>query len=134
VQAIYVATVERGVTRADMLNPSFWAHVANMLRPRYEIRVFCEDDSFYASYLVMSCDKTWAKVHELSYHNLDRSAMTPDQLAKILEDYDVTFRGPKKWSAIRKLDRVVLQENMHSREDAQQWLLVHLNSQSAVAA
>ena len=133
VQVSHTAVVEAKVTRKDLLEPQYWAHVANKLRPKDKIEVFSEDDSFYATYVVVAAEKTWARLHELSYHNLGQSQLSPEQQAHIRQDYEIKSRGPKKWSVLRKSDRAVLQENMHSEADAEKWLTIHLNSQTTTA-
>ena len=122
-----------GTTKADIENPSYWAHVAGRLRPKARIEVHAEDDSFYAEYMVTSCDKTWAKLVNLIYIDLTKSVITDEQAQGINDAYEIIFRGPKKWSVVRKSDRSVLQEGLHSREDCSKWLAVYLNVQGVPA-
>lgn len=122
-----------GTTRADIENPGYWAHVAGRLRPKARIEVHAEDDSFYAEYMVTSCDKTWAKIVNLLFIDLTKTSITKEQEQGINDAYEVTFRGPKKWSVVRKSDRAVLQEGLHSRDDGEKWLAVHLNAQGIAA-
>jgi len=131
-QVVYFATVETNVKREDLKDPSFWAHVAAQLRPKFEIKVYAEDGSFFAHYLVLACEKTWARVHELSFHDLAKSEITKDQLDVILKDYIVEYKGGNKWCVIRKSDNALMQSKLHSKDDALKWLQVHLNQ--AVAA
>ena len=132
---IWYATAEHGITKDDILNPSYWGHVANRLRPKDRIEIQNEDDSFFAELLVISSDKTWAKVVLLKYVDLNQSAteITKDQADQVTSAYAVIWRGPKKYSVVRKSDRAVMQEGMHSKEDAESWLAVHLKTQGIAA-
>ena len=134
VRVVWAATAAYGVTKADIEDPAYWAHVASKLRPKARIEVYAEDDSFYAEYIVTSCDKTWAKVALLTYVDFTKVAnVTEDQAKGIADGYEIAFRGPKKWSVLRKSDRSVLQEGLHSRDDGNKWLAVHLNTQGIAA-
>lgn len=133
VRVVWAATAAYGVTREQIEDPSYWAHVAAKLKPKARIEVTAEDDSFYAEYLVTSCDKTWAKVACLKFIDLTNTEVTKEQVEGITANYSVEFRGPKKWSVLRKSDRSVLQEGLHSREDGNKWLSVHLNTQGVPA-
>ncbi len=134
VRETWCITAAFGTRREDIENPSYWAHVAQKLRPKSKIEVFTEDGSFYAEYLVLSSDKTWAKVLNLRFVDLKKLATIPEEQAKTITDgYEIKFRGPKKWSVIRKSDRAVLQEGLHSEQDAGKWLEVHLNAQGIAA-
>ena len=133
VRVVWAATAAFGVTREQIEDPAYWAHVAAKLKPKAKIEVTAEDDSFYAEYLVTSCDKTWAKVVCLKFVDLTATAVTREQVEGITSNYSVEFRGPKKWSVLRKSDRSVLQEGLHSREDGNKWLAVHLNTQGVAA-
>lgn len=127
----YVATVEQGTTLDMLLDPKFWSHVANKLRPYDEIKVRCDDGTFYGHLLVLACDRTWARVFKLTFESLTSSDISLTQAA-ILEDYDVKFRGPRKWSVLRKSDNAVLAEGLHAEADARTWLTTHLQNQSPV--
>jgi hypothetical protein len=130
-RSIYLANVEQGVTREQLKDPKFWAHIANQLKPKDQIEVHAEDGSFVATFIVLACERTWAKVHELSYHNLTKSDITDEQRKAILEDYLVEFKGGNKWCVIRKSDNALMQSKLHSKSDAEQWLLVHINQAAA---
>lgn len=134
IREIWSSTAAFGVTREDIENPGYWAHVASRLRSKAKIEVHAEDGSFYAEYLVINSDKTWAKVICLRFIDLKEIAkITTEQEASIFSGYDIKFRGPRRWSVVRKSDNAVLQEGMHLEEDARKWLSVHLNAQGIEA-
>ncbi len=124
---------EQGTTREDLKSPDYWSHVASKLRAGAEIRVLAEDGSFVAYFLVIAADRTWARVHELSYVDLRKEA-APVNLEALVGDYEVKLRGPKRWSVLRKSDRAVLQEGLYTEGDAHEWLKRYLEGPASVAA
>lgn len=123
-RSLWVVTVETGTIRSDLLTPEFWSHVAYRFKPYDRIEVRCDDGLYFAEYLVLSCDRTWAKVKELSFIALTSEdiAMTQDEL----EIYEYKFRGPHgKHSIIRKHDKAVMIEKLDSKELAMDWLTNH---------
>lgn len=130
---VWVATTERGHFKEDFENPAYWAHIASKLRPWDHIEVRAEDGTFYAEYLVLACDRTWARVRNLSFVSLTDSDVSLSQAEKIIGDYEIRFRGKKRFSVIRRSDNALLQENMHTESDAKKWLEVYLNAQGIPA-
>lgn len=128
-RAIYMATVPKGTTKEQLQQPGYWAHVAAKIRPWSRIDVQAEDGSFFAELLVLATDRTWARVRCLSFHNLTDTEMSQSDAAKIMGDYEIKWRGPKKWSVVRRNDSSVINENMHNEADARKWLEVHINTQ-----
>lgn len=126
-QNVWVVNAPEEVKREDLTRPDFWSHIASQLRRNDEIKVFAEDGSYFAHILVMGADRTWANVRELAFHKLTREDITE----AVSDDYDVKLRGPKRWSVIRKSDREVLQENMHTKDDAERWLSHHIANPEA---
>lgn len=124
---------EQGTSREDLKSPDFWSHVAHKLRAGDEVRVLAEDHAYLARFLVVATDRTWARVHELEYVDL-RTQVEEAEVAMIADDYEVKLRGPKRWSVIRKADRQVLQEQLHTEDDAREWLKKYLANPTSVAA
>lgn len=126
VRNLWIITAEVGVTREDMVKPDFWAHVASLFRPYDRIEARCDDGTFFAEYLVLTCDRTFAKVKELSYISLTSKDVSKTQLENDLELYYTKFRGPHcKWSVLRKSDDSVMVEKLGSKDDANAWLVNH---------
>jgi len=127
-QIMYVATVEQGTTREDILNPMFWAHVAPKLRPYTEITVRCDDGTLYAKLLVTQAERTWARVHVLAWHDLTTQdvAKSKKDPVKVDEDrYKVTQRGPVlKWCVMDTATNppTPIREKEATRLDAITWL------------
>ena len=123
-RSVFSVSIEHNTTKEDMLQPKFWAHVAANMRVNDRIEAFAEDGSFYAELLVVAKDRTWAKVHLMSFHDLTKIAM--DISDDILDQYKIDFKGPKGWCVIRRDDNAILNDKMHSEGDAKKWLEVHL--------
>jgi hypothetical protein len=134
VRNIWAITTEYGTTREDIEKPEYWSHVAARLRPRDRIEVMSGGGDFYAEYMVLSRDRTWAKVVATTYIDLTKAgAVSAEQAISIMDGYEIKHRGPKRWSVLRKDDRAVLQEGMQSEEDCKKWLEVHLKTQGIAA-
>ena len=63
-------TVEVGTKPEWLLDPQFWAHVANKVRPYDRIEARCDDGEFFAEYLVLQRGPQWLQVRQLSMHKL----------------------------------------------------------------
>ena len=121
-RTVYVVTVEMGTTKEDLEAPSFWAHFAAKFRPWDRLEVRCDDGSFYAEYLVLACDRVWAKVHRLSHVTLTTSDISQTQAA-LQDGLEVKYRGPHlKFGVVRKQDGAVLKEGMQTKQEADQYL------------
>lgn len=124
VRNIWVVTVEQGITREHLKNPSFWSHVASQFRPYDRLEVRSDNGTFFAEYLILACERTYAKVKELNWYNLTTQdvAMTEESL----ELYEYKYRGPHgKHSIIRKSDKAVMIEKLDTQDDARAWLVEH---------
>lgn len=114
-RTLWVATVEQGVTRKDILMPEFWSHVASQLRPYDRLEVRVDDGTYFSELLVLSCDRTWAKLKELSYHSLTTQdvSQTQAEMAK----FEVKWNGPSnKFVVIRKSDKAIIKKHMEKDE------------------
>lgn len=124
-RTVWVATVEQGVGREDLKDPSFWAHVANKLRPWDKLEVRADDGTFYSEYLILACDRAWAQVHELMYASLTTSDISLTQA----DTLQLKFRGPHlKWSVIRTADGAVLKEQCQTKDEASAWMDGHIKT------
>ena len=119
VRPIYCATIPIGTLPEDLLKPEYWAHVATHLRPWARIEARAEDGTWFAEYIVLSVDRTWARVRMLGKYNLTSQDVALSQAEKITQSgFEVKWRGPNcKWSVVRKADAEVMKEGM-DREEA----------------
>lgn len=115
----HVITIELGTDRETILSPEFWAHIAFKLRPWDKIEARSDDGTFYAEYIVLAAERTWAKVHEIMYVNLTSTDVSMTQAAIQNDEYEVKWRGPHlKHSIIRKSDGAVIAENIQTKDEA----------------
>ena len=115
----WIATVEQGTGKEDLLEPSFWSHVSAQLTPYDKIEVRWDDGIGYAELLVTGCDRAYAKVHLLRYESLTSTDVSQTQFSK----HEIKWRGPvRKWSVIRLSDETSIREELQSRDEAEIWL------------
>lgn len=122
-RVIYQAEPELGVTPEDMLSPEYWAHVAQQLQPGCRIEAIAEDNSWFAEFLVIRAERTWARVALLRKVVLGEG----DTIEEIEDDEEgdvlIKWRGRhSKWSVVRKSDKEVLKEGMSQKQEAKAWL------------
>lgn len=120
----YDAMIGQGVDPVELLKPAFWAHQAVRLRPMDEIRARAEDGTWVATYVVLDCSRTWARVKELSFHRLTNAGVAETQASEaevqaFINAHNVVYRGgEKKWSITRKSDKAVLEEGIGEKDAA----------------
>jgi hypothetical protein len=100
---VHIITTEAGVTRAQILDPAFLAHVAAKLRPYDQIEVRSDDGTIFARLLVLQAERTWATAYVLEWHDLTTKDVALTQSAgavaagiqlKTEERYKVEWKGP----------------------------------------
>lgn len=123
-------TAERAITRGDLHNPDTFKHLAFQLRPFDRLIVLREDGAFYAELLVISCDRTWARVREI--HFLDLTTGADDARVSEFEEYKFEWRTLGKWSIIKKGNEGMpaLKDGFETRVDAVLWLDEHLRNRN----
>lgn len=123
VRPVYCATIPIGTDPEDLLKPEYWAHVATHLRPWARIEARAEDGTWFAEYIVLSVDRTWARVRMLAKYNLTSQDTSISQAEKISQSgFEIKWRGGAKWSVIRKVDSAVMKEGME-RDEAEMALI-----------
>lgn len=131
VHTTFAILVPNGVTPEQLMDPGYLAHYAQRLKPYDQIVARWEDGTRFATYLVLECSRTWARLYQLSGHLLTTSDVSLTQAAKIeatavAKDYEVKHRGPRGWSVVRLSDKQVLRENDQTKANAEKWLAEHL--------
>lgn len=123
--AIHYAKTDLGIRKEHLLNPEYWSHVAELVRPYNEIKVRCEDGTYYGRLLVTECGRTWVKVRVLEWHDLTTTdvSMTEVSNAGRFEDYSIEWKGPqKKHLVTRNSDGLVVLEGESTKSGAEEWL------------
>lgn len=112
-----------GVTKERIEEPSFWACVADKLRPYDEITIIASDRSSHSRWLVLQAGHGYAEVHMLVWNQL------PAMLASIGEtlpsNHKLVFDTEAGWSAVRVSDGVVIVRGCNSQQECLQRLLTH---------
>lgn len=124
----WVACVEQGVKREDLMKPEYWSLIAPKCKPWDQIKVLADDGTFYGEYLVLSCGRAWVKVFEMKFVNLTSSDVSVTQ-ADAQDGYTVKWRGPHaKWSVIRDKDASVIHDGEAAEDAAGLWLKDYLKT------
>lgn len=113
-RTVYSHAVEKGNDyEKDVLRPAYWAHVANKLKPGDRIEVLGPEGAYFAELYVVNTLAQAAVVVELARVQLDSGAAHVED-----DEFEVKFRGPQKWSIVRRADSKVIQEMIPTRGDA----------------
>lgn len=124
---------ERGTLPEDLLRRDYWAHLGRELKPLDKIEAIAEDGTWYAEYLVLGCDRLWAKVHLLSSHDLTTQDVSATQAELSEADFTVKFVPAKKWCVLDKPTTVgtppgYLKDQCQTKQEAQEWLRGHIKT------
>ena len=101
----WVVNAEHGTTINDVLEPAYWAHVAQKFRPYDRVEVRVDSGEWMLELLVLGCDRSWARMHVLHRHELAEVEPEMPAAAK----HRVEWKGPQlKWCVIRNADNEIL--------------------------
>lgn len=115
---IYEVTAEIGTTADDLLKPDFWVHVSARMKARERVEVHAQDGTWCADLIVRSASRVGAVMALLAFHDFAAAKSNDAEL----DDYEIKHRGPRKWSAIRKTDKMIVVEDKDTREAVVDWL------------
>lgn len=120
-RGVYFISPAPSIAYEAVLEPIYWKHVANGLRPGDHIEVFPEDCSYWALLLVSSAGDNTAKVEPLIHKQITGAV---DGEASLIEGYSIAWRGPNgKYAVKRDADNHVVQSNFRTKEEAQTWMI-----------
>ena len=111
---VYTLVAEAGTTFEDVCRAEYWAHFSSTFRPRDEIIVHTEDGIFYAHLTVISVGRAWLNVRPLLHVPLVSMDVEKTQS----NNFEVMFRGPRKWSIVHKKTKDVIREDIDNRDEA----------------
>lgn len=117
-RVVWSVTPEAGTTLADMLTPSYWAHVARQFKVGALIEVRPTSNDWFALLYVWKVDAN--SMRPIVLHEYELSEETTVETPP--EQYEVLHRGPRGWSVVRVSDRAVMFENGTSKVDAERWV------------
>lgn len=117
-------TPEAAHSVEDTLKPEYWAHVAPNFRIGDRIEAIWEDGSKFLEYTVMETGEAWVKVVVINEVKLtkDGKAEQKDEV-EVKQDYKAKYINRHSgWGVIRTSDNVRLEENLDSKEAAENWI------------
>ena len=116
----WVVNVKADVHKDEVLDPAFWAHVAEMMKPFDTIEVRWEDGSLIRNLRVVWAQKGYARVHLVSDEELEK--VNPDSEVKSMT-YEVRWKGPvKRFAVIRRKDQKEIQDGFMDKAAANKWI------------
>ena len=119
---VWRAHIENGHTCANLQEPEYWKHMARRLTPGDLIEVLAENGSFYGELLVRACDKSWAKVAVISWHDFDEAVIESTKL-------DVAWKGPvNKHCVVRLSDGEILAKSFQTKDEGLAWIAANKGS------
>lgn len=125
---IFFVVPEDGVTEDDILNPEFWAHVSQRMKPCDEIKVYSEDGRTRWHLHVAASGRNWAKVHLLTKHEF--KSATLDDLAD--DGLAVKYRNPhSRYAVIKKASGEVIKDRFDTEDQAATYLREHRKTLAA---
>jgi hypothetical protein len=102
---VWVVNAEHGTIVNDVLEPAYWAHVAQKLRPYDRIEVRVDSGEWLLELMVLGCDRNWARVHVL--HRYELGPVEAELPAA--QKHKVEWKGPQlKWCVIRVSDSEII--------------------------
>lgn len=117
-QNVFVVDIPMSVTLEQLLEPSYWAHVAEQMQPLDEIKARMEDGSAVHYLLVGWCERNFAHVKLDRTVTLNVSKEPPVSSVK----HRVQWMGMhQKYCVIRQSDNAILREG-ETKDGAARWL------------
>lgn len=113
----------------QVFDESYYANIAERLRPGEIIHVRAEDGSWYARLMVRSAGRLWAKVSEIEH--VDFREVVAIGASDEFAGYEVKFSGfSDKWRVVRLKDKKALKAGCQTEDEARTWLRDHLKALS----
>lgn len=117
----YRAVTEEGCTIDTVLDPTYFAHVAHIIRPGDEILVVAEDDAFRLELVVADTGPQWVRTRVL--HKWDWSetneADTKSDKPLVEAAYVRVWKGPHDLHCIQRTsDKTIVQKQIRDKTEA----------------
>lgn len=121
-RSVLVATPGAGHTREHMLQPGYWAHVSPKLKPYDKVEVRAEDGTYFAELLVLACDRTWARMYVLNWHDLSTQDVSLTEAVEASSKFEVKHTPGLRWHVVRKSDRQIMMKDGQTKDEAATWV------------
>lgn len=133
VSLTYGVVLPHDIVLNDILNPKYWEHHSNKLRPGDKIEIRTEGSMFYAELFVVDVGHLAAKMKVLSAIALQNTKESEDAIKiekdaeqQTLEDnpgYSVKWVSPtKKWGVKREGQKDWVRTGFETKDAAQLWI------------
>ena len=126
-QNVFIADIPMDVKLDQLLEPSYWAHVADQMQPLDEVKARMEDGSAIHYLVVGWCERNFAHV------KLDRTVelrVDKEPPASSVK-HRVEWKGMhQKYCVIRQRDSAILREGELSKDSAARWMREYEAGQS----
>lgn len=122
VEPRFVLDVPKDTPYGQLLDPKFYAHVANKVQAGAIIIARDAENTYRAELIVRNLGQGWVKVEELSKHEFKVSSAGPAKDS----DHLIEYVNPKTlWRVVRLSDRVELRQGFKDWDAANLWLVGH---------
>ena len=111
----FVVDVPEEHRREDLLDPSYWAHVARELAPFDRIEARAETSEWFSELVVVSAGRNYAVVREISHFDMTGQS---EPTSAVEPKHTVSWKGPKKFCVVRLSDRAIISEGHTTRNEA----------------
>jgi len=120
-RTVYTCTTHEETQPEDLLNPSYWTHVAEKFKPFDKVEARGDRGEWYAEFIVLESSRRWTRMHMLSKHMLTTPDVSVTQ-AK-LQEFSVEWKGPhRKFCVVRVSDQEMIHDSEATKEGAYAWL------------
>ena len=115
----WIVNAELGTTLEDLMQPEYWAHMAEQMKVYDHVEVRAEDESWLANLIVRRVERSAAVVHLLQFFEFTSKV----QLTPVAVKHEVQWKGPqRKFAVIRTSDAECIKDEFVSRDDAVRWI------------
>lgn len=120
------ATIKEGVKPTQLLEPSFWAHIASRLTVADKIEAVSEDMAWLCDYVVVDKGDNWARVVMKGEPLKMRISEAEVDLPP---GYTAEWKGPLlRWCVTRQSDSKRIAEKLADKSTAHMWVRNHLHT------
>lgn len=122
----WVVNAETGTAIADVIKPSYWAHMAAQFQPYDHIEVRLETGEWVAELIVLSVGRNYAQVYLANKYEFADVDPVNDNLGVT---HKVEWKGPqRKHIVVRVADSAAIQEGFSTKQEANAWLANYLRT------
>lgn len=124
-RTVWDLTADKGVEPKDVLQPSFWSHVAGRLKIGDRVEIMAADGSWLQEVIVRSKPvgrATEATVVTLNFYDLN--ALDSGAKASVANvGYEHAWKGPVlKHCVIRVGDKTIVADKFDTKDEAVEWI------------